>query len=168
MVYDIQVCWQLASRIKTEPAAETNQFRPKFLTKSIFNSSTKISFCRGSAPPRGPQPPHYQRFMVILRLTTLGRTPLYERPTRHRDVTTHKTHKGRQTCLRRDSNPNLNNERPQTQALDRSATGISGSLVLSHRKHIAGPLPISVTNFGGKIIVVYGGNSAKCKIMICG
>jgi hypothetical protein len=53
MVYVIQVCWQLASRIKTEPAAETNQFRSTFSNKFIFNSSTKIHFVVAPHPLEG-------------------------------------------------------------------------------------------------------------------
>jgi hypothetical protein len=42
-----------------------------------------------------PGPPHYQRFTITLRLTTLGRTPLYEWSAQRRDLylTTHSTNK---------------------------------------------------------------------------
>jgi hypothetical protein len=59
--------------------------------------------------------------------TTLGRTPLDERSARRRDLylTTHNTHK-RQTSMPPAGfeHPIPASERPQTQALDRAATGI--------------------------------------------
>jgi hypothetical protein len=73
-------------------------------------------------------------FMITLfRHTTFGRTPLHEGPARRRDLylTTHNTHK-RQTSI-----PPVGfeltipvNERPQTHALDRTATGIGTPLFL--------------------------------------
>ena len=35
-------------------------------------------FYHGATVPSGPGPPHYRRFMITLRHTTLGRTPLDE------------------------------------------------------------------------------------------
>jgi hypothetical protein len=84
-------------------------------------------FPNGSTAPWGPRPPHFRGFTITLRHTTLGRTPLDEGPARHRDLylTTHNTHK-RQTSM-----PPVGfettipvSERPQTHALDRTATAI--------------------------------------------
>jgi hypothetical protein len=49
-------------------------------------------FPSGSAAPNGPGSPHYRGFMITLRHTTLGRTPLDEWSGRRRDLylTTHK------------------------------------------------------------------------------
>ena len=46
-----------------------------------------------TAPPLGPMPPHNQGFMITLRHTTVGRTPLDEWSARRRDLylTAHKS-----------------------------------------------------------------------------
>jgi hypothetical protein len=65
--------------------------------------------------------------------TTLGRAPLDEGPARRRDLylTTHNTHK-RQTSMPpvRFEPTILVSERPQTHALDRTATGIGNNIVV--------------------------------------
>jgi hypothetical protein len=58
-------------------------------------------FCPiGSTAPSGPGPPHYRGFMITLRHTTLGRTPLDEWSAQRRDLypTIYNTHK-RQTSM---------------------------------------------------------------------
>jgi hypothetical protein len=79
----------------------------------------------GATAPSVPGPPHNRGFTIILRHTTVGRTPLDERSARRRDLylTTHVTHK-RQTAM-----PSVGfepaipaSERPQTHALDRATT----------------------------------------------
>jgi len=61
---------------------------------SWFIFYTFFSF-RGPAVPTGPGLPHYRSFTIVLRSTTLGRTPLDEWSARRRDfcLTTHNTHK---------------------------------------------------------------------------
>ena len=51
--------------------------------------------CHGAAAPNGPEILHYRSFMIALRHTTLGRTPLDEGSARRRRLylTTHNTHK---------------------------------------------------------------------------
>jgi len=51
-------------------------------------------------PLSGPRPPHYQGFMITLRHTILGRTPLDALSARRRDLylTTSNTH-NRQTSM---------------------------------------------------------------------
>ena len=69
---------------------------------------TAIFFFHGATAPSGPGPPHYRRFMIILRHTTLGRIPLDEWSARRRETST-----SQHTTLttdghpwrRRDSNP---------------------------------------------------------------
>jgi hypothetical protein len=77
--------------------------------------------------PSGPRHPHYRGFIITLRHTTPGRTPLYEWSARRRDLylTTHNTHK------RQASMPPAEfelttpaSERPKTNALERAANGI--------------------------------------------
>jgi hypothetical protein len=75
----------------------------------------------------GPGPPHCRGFTITLRHTTLGRTPLDERSTRHRDLymTTHNTHKRQISMPPAAFEPAIpSNERPPTHALDCAATGI--------------------------------------------
>ena len=51
-------------------------------------------------PPSGPRPPHYRSFTIILRHTTVSRTPLERWSARRRDLylTAHNTH-DRQTAI---------------------------------------------------------------------
>jgi hypothetical protein len=70
---------------------------------------------------------HYRGFMITLRHTTVGRSPLYEGSARRRDfyLTTHNIGK-RQTFMPPVGfEPAiLARERPRSHALDRAATGI--------------------------------------------
>jgi hypothetical protein len=93
----------------------------------IFFQGTHRFFYQGARAPNGPRPPHYRGYMITLRHTTLGNTPLNDWSARRRDLylTTHNTH-NRQT-----STPPVGFEpaipasmRPQTHALDRAATGM--------------------------------------------
>ena len=58
-----------------------------FLLYSFLNSlpSLLLPF-HGATAPSGPRPPHYRGFTIVLRRTTLVKTPLEEWPTRHRDL----------------------------------------------------------------------------------
>ena len=79
--------------------------------------------CRNS--PRGPRPPHYRGFMITLRHTTLGKTPLDERSARRTDLTTHNTHKRQTSMPPPGFEPTTPaSERPKTHALDSAGTGI--------------------------------------------
>jgi hypothetical protein len=75
--------------------------------------------------PSGPRPPYCRGFMITLRHTTVGRTPLDEWSARRRDhyLTTHSTHK-RQTSMSPTAfEPTIpTSERQQIHALDRAAT----------------------------------------------
>ena len=76
--------------------------------------------------PSGPRPPHCREFMIILRHTTLSRTPLDEWSARHGDLylPTHNTHR-RQTSMPPEGFEPIipASERSQTHALDNTATG---------------------------------------------
>jgi hypothetical protein len=81
-----------------------------------------------STAPSGPGPPDYRGFTITLRHTTLGRTPLDEWPARRRDLylTTHNTHKRQTSMPPVGFEPTITaSERPQTDVLDRTATGIN-------------------------------------------
>jgi hypothetical protein len=69
-------------------------------------------FYHGATVPSGPRLPHYRRFMIILRHTTIGKTPLDEWSARHRDLhlTTHNT-RDKHSCPRRDSKPQFQQAR---------------------------------------------------------
>jgi len=77
--------------------------------------------------PSRPRPPHFRGFMITLRHTTVGRTPIDEQSARRRDInlTTHNTH-NRQTFMTPEGfEPAIPaSERPQTHALDHAATGV--------------------------------------------
>jgi hypothetical protein len=91
----------------------------------------------GSTAHSGPKPPHYRGFEIILRHTTLGRTPLYEWSARRRDLylTTHNTHKKQTSTPLTGFEPAITaDELPQTHALDRAAAGF-GILVIHHHHH---------------------------------
>jgi hypothetical protein len=65
-----------------------------------WRTNNKYFFYRGATAPSAPRPPHCRGYMITLRHTALGRTPLAEWSARHRDLylTTHNTHK-RQTSM---------------------------------------------------------------------
>ena len=87
-----------------------------------------IFFILAQEPPSGPRPPpHYRGFMVTLRHTTLGRTPLNTWSSRRRDLylTTHNTYNRQTSTPPAGFEPTIPaSERPQTHALDPAATGI--------------------------------------------
>jgi hypothetical protein len=107
------------------------------LNKAVCASSLNGFFCvrhyshfptthHGTTTPSGPHLPYYLGFMIPLRHTTLGGTPLDEWSARHRDLylTTHNTN-NRQTFIPSASfEPAIAaSERPQTDALNRTANG---------------------------------------------
>ena len=80
--------------------------------------------------PSGPRRPHCRGFIITLRHTTLGKTPLGEWSTRCRDLylTTHNTHKIQTSMPPAGFEPTISaRELPQTCVLDRAATGTSGA-----------------------------------------
>jgi hypothetical protein len=105
-------------------------------------ASKEIMFpCASPPPPRardgtapsGPGPPHYRGFTLTLRHTTVGRTPLDEWSARR---TAHDVRKRLTSILSAGFEPAIPaSERPQTHALDRSATGIdiSGNAEILYR-----------------------------------
>jgi len=82
-----------------------------------------IFFFRGETAPSGARPSHYRRFTITLRNTIPDRTPLDEGSARRRELylTTHNTHNRQPSMLP----ATLASDRPQTNALDSAATGIS-------------------------------------------
>jgi len=75
----------------------------------------------------GPRPPHCRGFMITLRHTTVGRTPLEKWSARRRDLylTTHNTHNRQTYMLPTGFEPMVPaSKRPQTQALDRAVSWI--------------------------------------------
>jgi hypothetical protein len=122
----------------------TNSCKPSSCNDNIswgttnFNANLTVIYCtllsplllifffryHGTTAPRGSRPSHYRGLMTTLRHTTVGRTPLDEWSAHHPDLylTTH----NRKTAM-----PPVGfepaipaSERPQTHALDRTATGI--------------------------------------------
>jgi hypothetical protein len=91
-------------------------------------------FSNGSTAPWGPRPPRFLRLYdhTVFRHTTLGRTPLDEGPARRRDLylTSHNTHKRQTSMPPVGFKPTiLVSERPQTHALDCTATGIGWKII---------------------------------------
>jgi hypothetical protein len=71
--------------------------------------------------------------ITLFRHTTFGRTPLDEGPARRRDLylTIYNTHKRQTSMPLVDFEPTiLVSERPQTHALDRTATGIGFTIFI--------------------------------------
>ena len=104
-------------------------FFPLYVTTApvLFGLTRYTIFLSWHYSPSGPRPPLWDCSMTF-RHTTLGRTPLNERSARRRHLylTTHNSSK-RQTSM-----PPMGfeltiptNERPQTYALDRAATGVN-------------------------------------------
>jgi hypothetical protein len=93
----------------------------------LFTQEAHIFFSNGATAPSGPGPPHYRGFTIILRHTLLGRTPLDEWAARCRAlyVTIHNNQKIQTSMPPAEFKPVIPaSERPQTQALERAATGI--------------------------------------------
>jgi hypothetical protein len=96
--------------------------------------SVCISFFHGTTAPSVPVPPQYRGFTIThIRHTTLGRTPLDEWPARRRDLylTTHNTHNRQTSMPPARFEPAIPvSKRPQTHALDRTATRIRPRLYI--------------------------------------
>jgi len=74
----------------------------------------------------GPRPLHYRGFMITLRHTTLGRTPLDEWSARRKGfyLTTHNTHKRQTSIPPARLEPTIPaSDRLQTHASDRATAG---------------------------------------------
>ena len=94
------------------------------------NKSPLLVYLYSPAPwcntPSGPEP-HYRGFTVTLRHTTLRRTTLDERSARRAELymTKHNTRKRQTSVPPAGFKPAIPaGERPQTDALDRAASGI--------------------------------------------
>jgi len=86
-----------------------------------------IFFYYGATAPSGPRPPQYQGFVITLRHTTVGRTPLDKQSARCTDLylTTHNTHKRKTSMPLAGIEPTVPaSERLQSHALECAATGI--------------------------------------------
>jgi len=84
-------------------------------------------FYYGTTTPSGQRPLHFREFMITLRHTTLGRTPLDGWSARRRDLylNTHTTHKRQTSTTPAGFEPIIpGSERPQAHVLDGAATGI--------------------------------------------
>jgi hypothetical protein len=91
-------------------------------------------FPHGATAPSGPEPPHYRGFTVILRHIALCRTPLDEWSAVRRDLylSTHNTHKRQTSVPPAKFEPAIPaSERPQTHALDRAATGMDSTAIIT-------------------------------------
>jgi len=81
----------------------------------------------GLPAPCGPGSPYYRGFTITLRHATLGRNPVDEGSVHRRDFRLYNTQHSQQTHIHAFDGIRtaiLGNERPQTHALDRAATGI--------------------------------------------
>ena len=81
-----------------------------------------------------PGPPHYRSFMITLRYTTLGSTPLDEWSARHRDLylTTHNNRKKQDIHTPGRIRTTIpESKRPHTHALDHVVTGMGPYSILS-------------------------------------
>ena len=95
---------------------------------ALYSLSCSLSFLfLAPQPPSGPGPPHSRGFLDhTQRRATVGRTPLDEWSACHRDLylTTHNIHNRQTSMTPVGFEPtNSADERPQTYALDRAATG---------------------------------------------
>ena len=82
--------------------------------------------------PSGPGHPHYRGFAIVPRDTTLDKTPLDKGSAQRRDLylTTHNTHTRQTSMPPAEFEPAIPaNLRPQTYALDCTATGICDNII---------------------------------------
>jgi len=100
----------------------------------MINYYSLIGFLfRGSTAPRGPRPLHCRGFTTTLRQTTSGRTPLDEWSASRRELylTAHNNHKRQTSTNPEGFEPTIPaNYQPQTDVLDRAATG-TGTFLLA-------------------------------------
>ena len=97
------------------------------MTITITTVTTAATNVCGPTAPSEPGPPHYRGFTMILRHTTVGRTPLDEWLAGLRDLylKTHNTHKTYASMPPARFEPAiLASKGPQTHTLDRTASGI--------------------------------------------
>ena len=127
-------------------------FRLIFFCRVLVNTSRYCKgtcFYHGSTTPCWSRPPHCWGFMVTLRHTTVGRTPLDEWSAWRRDLylTTKHTHKRQTFMSLARFEPRVSpSEGPQTHTLDRAATGVGKgtfsllniSLFVSTFEYVAG------------------------------
>jgi hypothetical protein len=93
----------------------------------------QVIFFYCAKAPIGLGPPHYRVFTITLRHTKFFRTPLDEWSARSTDLylTTQNTHKRQTSMPPAGFDPTIPvSEQPQTQALDREATGIGVTCIL--------------------------------------
>ena len=96
--------------------------------RSFLPGRSQLQFSHGATAPRRPGPPSYQVFTITLSHTTLGRNPLGELSVLRRDLylAKHNTRKWQASIPPAGFEPTIPaSERPQTHALDRTATGIA-------------------------------------------
>jgi len=108
----------------TKKLTLSSQGRKRFLINVTDHS---FFLYHGETAPSGPRPPRYRGFTIKLIYTTLGRTPLDEWLARRRNLylTTHNTHNRQTSMPPVGFEPTIPaSERPQTNSLDREATGI--------------------------------------------
>jgi len=92
----------------------------------IVHSFSEIAYFHFATATSGPGSHHYRSFTIILRHTTLVKTPLDELSAQRRHLYLTK-HKKDTSIFRAGFKPVIpGSERPQTQALDCAATGIGG------------------------------------------
>ena len=96
----------------------------------------------GSRAPSGPGPPHYRVFTIILRLTTLGRTPLDDWSAHRKDKQSKET---AIQCTRRDPNPQsqqASGRRPTPSTVQPLESAEKSNTWSTRRK----PVPVSTKN----------------------
>ena len=120
---------QIASLSEHFYMAKLNKIQWLIMYRSTLELVMKklYFFYHGETAPGGPGSPHYRSFTIILRHTTLGRTPLDEWSARRRDLclTTHNIHKRQISMPPTGFESTIPaSERSQTHVLDRADTGI--------------------------------------------
>ena len=103
------------------------RYRPTTINGIMVQNPKTLFFCHGTRALGGPEPTPCRGFTVKLRHTVFSRTPLDEWSARHRNLylTTHNTHKVQISVPPARFEPTVSaSERPQTHALDRTATEI--------------------------------------------
>jgi len=124
------MCYKLGSLVATHICIRTNlRFRSVVTTLQIRTAAAifALFFFTMWQCPSGSRPHHYRGFMITIRHTTLGRTPLDERSAQRRGLylTTNKTHKRDTSMPPAGFEPTIPaSERPQTHPFDCAATGI--------------------------------------------
>jgi hypothetical protein len=151
------------TRSSEKAISQLNRQAVDWSTAVHLVDSNALIVCFWRDSPQWARASFLTRFLVhTQRRTTVDGTPLDEWSARSRDLylTTHNNQNKQTSLARRDSNPVSVDERPQSYALDRTATG-TGSTVIQKPKYVYDVESGGIITGRGKLKFLYK-NLSQC------